>query len=277
MRRVDGERREDGEDVGVEMVLQPGHVIAAEVVGIDEQDAGHGEVAPQLAPPPLLLGGEVGHALADLDQLLRRRQAVLGRFRHALADFLAQTSDAHHEELIEVGRGNRQEAQLLEERMVAVRGLLEDPAVELQPGQLTVDEAQGRGGEFVRSLAKVTERVHQRDPRRRRSRAVTARRCPGNGDVRSTILRGRSMFRATMVVHALNPRGFLVGRRIRHTHRHRVRPALCRGVDGGSGAPAQQRDSLFRGMGPAVPSSCGVASQNASSPLPDKRQPHNNV
>ena len=76
-----------------------------------------------------------------LRELLLRRQPVLRRRRDAGADLAAQAGDAHHEELVEVVRRDRQEAELLEERMVAVRRLLEDAAVELEPGQLAVDEA----------------------------------------------------------------------------------------------------------------------------------------
>ena len=64
--------------------------------------------------------------------------------RDARADLPDEAGDAHHEELVEVVGRDRQEAQLLEQRMVAVLGLLEDAAVELEPGQLAVDEALRR-------------------------------------------------------------------------------------------------------------------------------------
>jgi hypothetical protein len=60
---------------------------------------------------------------------------------HALRTCSAQAGDADHEEFVEVVRRDRQEAQLLEQRMAEVPRLFQDAAVELQPGQLAIDEA----------------------------------------------------------------------------------------------------------------------------------------
>ena len=49
------------------------------------------------------------------------------------AHLAAQARDADHEELVEIAGRDRQEAQLLEQRMVAVGRLFQDAAVELQP------------------------------------------------------------------------------------------------------------------------------------------------
>ena len=82
----------------------------------------------------------LGHAV-DLGELLRRRQAVVAQRGDARIDHALQAGDAHHVELVEVGRRDRQKAQPLEQRMAEVLRLLEHAAVEGQPGQFAVDEA----------------------------------------------------------------------------------------------------------------------------------------
>ena len=141
MRRVDGERREDRKDVVQEIVFEPAGFGLGEFLAVDDDDALMQEIVLQLAPAALLVRGEHRHFRADPRQLLLRRQAVLRRRLDARADLPAQAGDAHHEELVEIVRRDREEAKLLEERMVSVRRLLEHAAVELEPGQLAVDEA----------------------------------------------------------------------------------------------------------------------------------------
>ena len=102
------------------------------------------EIVLELAPAPLLVGGEVRDGDADPGELLGRGEPVLRQRRDAGAHLPDEARDADHEELVEVVGRDRQEAQLLEQRMVAVLGLLEDAAVELEPGQLAVDEALRR-------------------------------------------------------------------------------------------------------------------------------------
>ena len=94
MRRIDGERGQHREDVRIEMLLEPSHVGLAKVGWIGEHDAGLDELGPKLPPTALLFSGEMGHALADLHQLLGGRQPVLGGVRDALAHLAPQTSDA---------------------------------------------------------------------------------------------------------------------------------------------------------------------------------------
>src|SRR4030095_16059193 len=70
-----------------------------------------------------------------------------------LAHLPLEAGDAHHIELIEVVRRDRQKAQPLEQRMRRVLGLAEHAFVEREPRQLAVDEALlvGQGGD--RALA----------------------------------------------------------------------------------------------------------------------------
>ena len=81
----------------------------------------------------------------DLDQQLL--ELLLGRAPigtldgDALADLAGKAGDPHHEEFVEIGRRDRQEAHPFEQRMVRVLRFLQHAAVELQPGELAVDEA----------------------------------------------------------------------------------------------------------------------------------------
>ena len=58
-------------------------------------------------------------------------------------DAALQAGHPHHEELVEVRGEDRQVAGPLEQRHVLVGGELEHPLVELQPGDLAVEEAVG--------------------------------------------------------------------------------------------------------------------------------------
>ena len=144
MRRVDGERRQHREDVEQEMVFEPGGFRAVQARRLDDGDALVGKFAAKLAPAALLLGRQQRHALADLGELFSRGQTVLGGRRDARTRLPIEARNAHHEEFIEIVGGDRQEPQLLEQRMVAVPRFQQDAVVETEPGQLAVDEAVRR-------------------------------------------------------------------------------------------------------------------------------------
>ena len=146
MRRIDGERGQHRENLLAEMLVEPGAVGVGDLVGLDHRDAGLAQLGAHRRPHRLLVGDQqLGH-LVDLGDLLRRGQAVGGMGRNALLDHALEARDADHEELVEVGSGDRQKAQALEQRMAAVARLREDAAVEGEPGELAVDETRGRSG-----------------------------------------------------------------------------------------------------------------------------------
>ena len=76
-------------------------------------------------------------------ELLGRRQAVGAALGDALADLRLDAGDADHEELVEVIGGNRQESHPLQHGMAGIDRFLEDAAVEVQPGELAIDEPLG--------------------------------------------------------------------------------------------------------------------------------------
>ena len=76
----------------------------------------------------------------QLLELLLRRAAVGALFIDAFADLAGEPGHANHEELVEIGSRDRQEAHPFEQRMACILQFLQHAAVELQPGELAVDE-----------------------------------------------------------------------------------------------------------------------------------------
>src|ERR1700730_7737406 len=152
MRRVDRKRRQQREDVVEEMILDPGPLRFGDVAAIDQDDTDFGQRGAQAAPDRLLVGGQLRHRLVAQDKLLRRRQPVGAAFGDAFAYLRLDAGDADHEELIKVIRGNRQKPYPLQRGMAGVDRFLEHPAIEMQPGQLAIDEAFGAGYDRRRSL-----------------------------------------------------------------------------------------------------------------------------
>ncbi len=81
---------------------------------------------------------------ADLVQRLRGPAPVLQRLVDPGLDLVVQAGDADHEELVEVRGRDRAELEPLEQRHRVVLGELEHARVELQPGELAVEEQRGR-------------------------------------------------------------------------------------------------------------------------------------
>ena len=142
MRRVDSERHQDGED------LQREDLVGAVAVGLVE-------VAPRLDVDAGLVERRL-HVLAERDgvavlQVVRLRahggQHVFGRGAHvggngeARGDAALEAGDAHHKELVEVAREDREEVGPLEQGERGVFGELEDTLVEREPAQFAVEVA----------------------------------------------------------------------------------------------------------------------------------------
>ncbi len=144
MRRVDGKRRQHRKNVVEEVVLQPCALALGDLVGVDEENPDVDELLAQFPPAALLVGREHGDGVGDADKLFGRRQAILRHGVQAVTHLPGQAGDAHHEELVQVIGGNREEAELLQQRMAPVRRLFEHTAVEVKPGQLAIEKSLGR-------------------------------------------------------------------------------------------------------------------------------------
>src|ERR1019366_1638606 len=88
----------------------------------------------------------------DEDKLLGGGQAVRTALGNALPQLGLDAGDAHHEELIKVIGGNRQESHPLKRGMAGIDRLLQHPAVEMQPGKLAINEAFGAGAHLWTGL-----------------------------------------------------------------------------------------------------------------------------
>ena len=77
-------------------------------------------------------------ALRDLVEGVLRRGAITRN--GSLHDMVDQARDAHHEELVEVVGEDRAVPQALKKRDCAIARKLENAVVEVQPGQLPVEE-----------------------------------------------------------------------------------------------------------------------------------------
>src|SRR5207244_763755 len=77
--------------------------------------------------------------LANRVDLLRRAHAVGASNVHAGLELVVEVRDTNHEELIEIRLPDRAELDPLHERHRRVLGELQDPVVEVEPGELAVE------------------------------------------------------------------------------------------------------------------------------------------
>ncbi len=142
VRGVDGERHQHREDLPLEVLGHPGALVVLELIPRDDLDAGLREVGPHVRGPrvgvPQLqrvrVGGDVG------EHLLGRAAHVRGH-GEARDDATLEPGDAHHEELVEVAREDREEVRALEHRQRGILGELEHALVEREPAQFAVEVA----------------------------------------------------------------------------------------------------------------------------------------
>ncbi len=145
MSRVDDERREDREDVPPE--VPPGGLLPflLELFPRDDGDPRGREPREEvLVEAGRLLGLHREDSLPHERQLVARREPVVRPLREVGRELVAQSGDPDHEELVEVALGDAEELQPLQERPPLVARLLEDPRVEVEPGELAVQEGRER-------------------------------------------------------------------------------------------------------------------------------------
>ena len=144
MGRVDRQRGQDRKHIRHEPVFEPGAVAGFEIGRVDHRHARFAEQAAQRQPGDLLVRHQLAGPLADRVELLGRGQSVLARRLDPGEKLTFEPGDAHHVELVEIVRRDRQKAQALQQRMAQIVGLGQDALIEGEPGQFPIDEA-GRG------------------------------------------------------------------------------------------------------------------------------------
>ena len=142
--RIDGEWSQDREDRGHKPVFEPGRLIRGELVRLYHGDILRPQRVHQPQPCLLLRGHEGARARIDRRELLAWGQPFLAGCCDSGLDLALKAGHAHHVELVQVRRGDRQETQTFEQRMIAILRLFEDTLVEREPGEFAVDEPFGR-------------------------------------------------------------------------------------------------------------------------------------
>ena len=138
--RVDRQRGQDREHLLVEVRRQPRALVLVELGPRHDHDAFIGQRrAHRVEEHMRMPAGDLLSALADPAQLLARRQSVGRPHRQAHLVATLQTRDAHHIELVEVRREDRQEFRPLQQRQGRVGGKSEHPRIEFEPAQLAVE------------------------------------------------------------------------------------------------------------------------------------------
>src|SRR5690606_1318951 len=100
MCRVDGQRREDGKNRVLEIVVKPAPLVLQERVGLYHLDMLAPKQAEQMCEALVLLDLKMADLDKDLVQLLLRGAAIGAAGHDALAHLAGKASDAHHEELV---------------------------------------------------------------------------------------------------------------------------------------------------------------------------------
>jgi hypothetical protein len=145
--RADGHRREHREDLVVEDLLDRAGLAVVQLRGPQSFDPRLGQLGlEEVHEAGVLVFHQLAHAFADSGQLLGGGHAGGVGAGHAFIEQDVQTADADHEEFVQVGAGDGQELQSLQRRQRLVAGLVENALVELQPGELAVEEFWRRGG-----------------------------------------------------------------------------------------------------------------------------------
>jgi hypothetical protein len=159
----DRQRGEHGEDLAPEALVEHLALVAGHVGDGDDGDPVLGQRGADLALRAARLAlAQLIDAHPQLVDDLRRRAPVWPRVAQAGVDLVVQARDADGEELVEVGREDRQELQALEQRNVVLLGQLEHARVELDPRELAV-EVEPRIVEIARRGVGLGLRLGRRD------------------------------------------------------------------------------------------------------------------
>ncbi len=139
---IDREWGEDGEDIFSVPFVGFGAFGIFELIVEEDEDAGIRELGEgEVEPDAGLLGLQLFDHVSELGEGLARSAAVGGGGLDTAEDVAFEQAHALHEELIEVACEDGEELDALEQREGLVGSLGKDAAVELKPGEVTVEEA----------------------------------------------------------------------------------------------------------------------------------------
>ena len=163
MRRVQSKRRQHRHQFPAEMAVQPTMLAPIPLRAFQDPDLLAFQFRHQLlVQDPVLLVNQLAGRLADCFQGLNRRHAIGSGLAGAVLHALPDRCDPDFEELVEVGAGNAQEADSLEQRDLRIACQFEHTPSEAQQAQLAVEE-QSRIVQFIFEPA-LQRRCSLRDP-----------------------------------------------------------------------------------------------------------------
>ena len=103
MARIDGQGREDGEDIGPKALIEHGEIRRSKLFGADDDDARSLQRRDHLAAPILVRGLDEGvRTLTDGNELLVGEHAVRWHFGDGPQRLGLEARNANHEKLVEV-------------------------------------------------------------------------------------------------------------------------------------------------------------------------------
>jgi hypothetical protein len=142
MSLVHGKRREDRPHISSEANFQSASLFLAEVARAHKNDASlAGQLWRNLAPPILIERlHHVVRALANPGQLLGWQHAIGIHVVNPTRHQLFEPCNADHKEFVEIARDDGLELQPLGELDRGVARLFQNPCVEFQPRELTVEK-----------------------------------------------------------------------------------------------------------------------------------------
>ena len=138
---IDGERRHHGQEPALEVVQEIAGLLGRLLPRADQADPMGFEARDErLDEEPVLLLDEVVDPGGDGQHGLARGEPVGSDRAVARGDLALEPGHPDHVVLVQIRAEDGEELDALEERHRLVLGLLEHPAIELEPGQLAVDE-----------------------------------------------------------------------------------------------------------------------------------------
>ena len=90
-----------------------------------------------------MLPDHLADVRGDGRELILGRHPVRGPFDDAGGRLLLEAGDTDLEEFVEIAAEDREKLEPLEERRALVEGFVENPAIELEPGQLAIQVETG--------------------------------------------------------------------------------------------------------------------------------------
>ena len=132
MRGVDGHRRDDWEDLPLEIIFHPFLLRFCRIFRMDEVEPFRAKLGQDHMEETILARDKLLAGVGDLLKLLLRRHMGDVTALHAIFLLVLQPRHADHEEFIQIRTRDRQEFQFFQQGIVRIHCFLQYAAIELQ-------------------------------------------------------------------------------------------------------------------------------------------------